>query len=223
MALFGHEPVGEGTHGLVRFDGVRVPGANVLGGEGQAFAISQTRLGGGRIHHAMRTVGLVQASLDMMLERAVSRRSGTGTLADRQLVQELIADSWIQLQQFRLLVLQTAWKIDRYQDYRKVIVDISAVKAAMPKVLLDVIGRAIQLHGSLGISTEMPFGKWAMESYHMGLADGATELHKVAVARQLLKGAKPAPGLFPTAHLVAAREAARARFADELVEQEGIQ
>jgi acyl-CoA dehydrogenase len=170
----------------------------------------------------MRTVGLVKASLDMMLERAVSRRSGTGTLADRQLVQELIADSWIQLQQFRLLVLQTAWKIDRYQDYRKVIADISAVKAAMPKVLLDVVGRAIQLHGSLGISTEMPFGKWAMESYHLGLADGATELHKVAVARQLLKGAEPAPGLFPTAHLVAAREAARARFAAELAEPEDL-
>ena len=158
-----------------------------------------------------------------MCQRAVSRQTREGRLADFQMVQEQIADSWIQLQQFRLLVLQTAWKIDRYQDYRKVITDISAVKAAMPKVLLDVVGRAIQLHGSLGISTEMPFGQWAMESYHLGLADGATELHKVAVARQLLKGAEPAPGLFPTAHLVAAREAARARFADELVEQEGIQ
>jgi acyl-CoA dehydrogenase len=222
VGVWGHDQA-EGHHAYIRYEDVRIPRDHLLGELGRGFAVAQTRLGGGRIHHAMRTVGLVKASLDMMLERAVSRRSGTGTLADRQLVQELIADSWIQLQQFRLLVLQTAWKIDRYQDYRKVIVDISAVKAAMPKVLLDVVGRAIQLHGSLGISTEMPFGKWAMESYHLGLADGATELHKVAVARQLLKGAEPAPGLFPTAHLVAAREAARARFADELAEQEDLQ
>ncbi|WGX96092.1 acyl-CoA dehydrogenase family protein [Nocardioides sp. L-11A] len=215
VGVWGHDE-DEGHHAYVRYEDVRIPRDHLLGERGQGFAVAQTRLGGGRIHHAMRTVGLVRASLDMMLERAVSRRSGTGTLADRQLVQELIADSWIQLEQFRLLVLQTAWKIDRYQDYRKVIADISAVKAAMPKVLLDVAGRAIQIHGSLGISTEMPFGKWVLESFHMGLADGATELHKMAVAKQLLKGAQPAPGLFPTGHLIAAKDAARARFAAEL-------
>lgn len=217
VGVWGHDE-DEGHHTYLRYEDVRIPRDHLLGERGRGFAVAQTRLGGGRIHHAMRTVGLVKASLDMMLERAVSRPSGTGTLADRQLVQEMIADSWIQLEQFRLLVLQTAWKIDRYQDYRAVIADISAVKATMPKVLLDVAGRAIQLHGSLGISTEMPFGKWVLESYHMGLADGATELHKVAVARQLLKGVAPAPGLFPSGHLIAAKEAARARFATELAE-----
>jgi acyl-CoA dehydrogenase len=205
-----------GHHAYIRYEDVRVPRDHILGERGAGFAVAQTRLGGGRIHHAMRTVGLVKASLDLMLERAVSRRSGDGTLADRQLVQEQIADSWIQLQQFRLLVLQTAWKIDRYQDYRKVIADISAVKAAMPKVLLDVVSRAIQVHGSLGISTEMPFGKWAMESYAMGLVDGPTEIHKIQVAKQLLKGVEPAAGLFPTGHLVAQRERARQRFAEML-------
>ncbi|MBI2243316.1 MAG: acyl-CoA dehydrogenase family protein [Nocardioides sp.] len=217
VGVWGHDE-DEGHHTYLRYEDVRIPRDHLLGERGRGFAVAQTRLGGGRIHHAMRTVGLVRSSLDMMLERAVSRRSGAGTLADRQLVQEMIADSWIQLEQFRLLVLQTAWKIDRYQDYRAVIADISAVKAAMPKVLLDVAGRAIQLHGSLGISTEMPFGKWVLESYHMGLADGATELHKVAVAKQLLKGVAPTPGLFPTGHLIAAKEAARARFATELAE-----
>lgn len=211
VGVWGHDQ-DSGHHAYVRYTDVRIPRDHLLGERGAGFAVAQTRLGGGRIHHAMRTVGLVRASLDMMLERAVSRRSGTGTLADRQLVQEHIADSWIQLQQFRLLVLQTAWKIDRYQDYRRVIADISAVKVAMPKVLLDVVSRAIQLHGSLGISTEMPFGKWVLESYHMGLADGPTELHKVAVAKQLLKGVQPAEGLFPNRHLVTERARAQEKF-----------
>ena len=217
VGVWGHDE-DEGTHPYMRYADVRVPADHLLGERGQGFAVAQTRLGGGRIHHAMRTVGLVKESIDMMLDRVVSRRSGTGTLADRQLVQEMLADSWIQLEQFRLLVLQTAWKIDRYNDYRKVIADISAVKAAMPKVLLDVVGRAIQVHGSLGISTEMPFGKWAMEAYHMALADGATELHKVQLAKQMLKGRQPYEGLFPPRHLPALDQEARARFAHLLEE-----
>ncbi|PBC47561.1 acyl-CoA dehydrogenase family protein [Rhodococcus sp. ACPA1] len=219
VAVAGHESLG-GTHAYIRYTDVRVPKDHLLGERGEGFAVAQTRLGGGRIHHAMRTVGLVQQSLDMMCERAVSRQSRGGTLADHQLVQEMIADSWIQLQQFRLLVLQTAWKIDKYNDYRKVVIDISAVKAAMPKVLLDVAGRAIQIHGSLGISTEMPFGSWVMESFHMALADGATELHKIQVAKQLLRGVEPAAGLFPSGHLPARREQALAKFRDLFVDDE---
>ncbi|MCR8899851.1 acyl-CoA dehydrogenase family protein [Gordonia sp. GONU] len=218
VGVSGHEAIGD-THAYIRYHDVRIPADHLLGERGQGFAVAQTRLGGGRIHHAMRTVGLVRESLDMMVERALSRRSGTGTLADRQMVQEMLADSWIQLEQFRLLVLQTAWKIDRYQDYRKVIADISAVKAAMPKVLLDVAGRAVQLHGSLGISTELPFGSWVMESFHMGLADGATELHKIQLAKQMLKKATPAPGLFPTRHIPALRADAEAKFAGLLGEE----
>ncbi|WP_235736356.1 acyl-CoA dehydrogenase family protein [Nocardioides alcanivorans] len=156
----------------------------------------------------------------MMLERAVSRQTRGGRLGDLQLVQEMIADSWIQLQQFRLLVLQTAWKIDRYNDYKRVIADISAVKAAMPKVLADVAGRAIQVHGSLGISTEMPFGRWVMESFHMGLADGATEVHKVQVAKQLMRTVEANPELFPSGHLPAVRAAAREKYADVIAQCE---
>jgi acyl-CoA dehydrogenase len=216
--VWGHENH-EGTHGYVRYENVRIPRDHMLGERGTGFAVAQTRLGGGRIHHAMRTVGLVKASLDLMLERAVSRRSGAGRLADRQLVQEHIAYSWILVQQFRLLVLQTAWKIDRYQDYKKVSGDISAVKVAMPKVLMDVVSRAIQVHGALGISTEMPLGKWAMESFHMGFADGPTEIHKVHLAKRLLGSTEPAPGLFPTGHLIAQKERARQHFADLLDEE----
>jgi acyl-CoA dehydrogenase len=200
VGVWGHSE-SEGTHAYIRYTDVRVPADHLLGEEGNGFEVAQTRLGGGRIHHAMRTVGLVRASLDMMLERAVSRQTRGKSLSDMQMVQEMIAESWVELEQFRLLVLRTAWKIDNLQDYKKVIADISAVKMVMPKVLNSVVSRAIQLHGSLGISTEMPFGKWLLESYHMGLADGATELHKQQIAKQLLKGARPASGLFPSVHL----------------------
>ena len=180
---------------------VRIPADHILGERGEGFAVAQTRLGGGRIHHAMRTVGLVRKAFDAMCERALSRRTQGEELARKQLVQQMIADSWIQLEQFRLLVLRTAWQIDHYNDYRKVRADISAVKAAMPQVLHDVAARALQIHGSLGASEEMPFGAMIMESFHMGLADGATEVHKITLARELLKGYKPASGLFPTTHL----------------------
>jgi acyl-CoA dehydrogenase len=132
------------------------------------------------------------------------------------MVQEMIADSWIEIEQFRLLVLQTAWKIDEYNDYKRVRADISAVKAAMPKLLNNVASRAVQIHGSLGISNEMPFGGWVLESYHMGLADGATEVHKATLARQILAGITPSTTLFPEYHVVEERRRARERFAEPL-------
>jgi acyl-CoA dehydrogenase len=213
----------EGTHAYVRYTNVRVPVDHRLGEEGDGFKVAQVRLGGGRIHHAMRTVALVRKSLDMMLERAVSRETRGQRLGDLQLVQEMIAESWVQLEQFRLFVLQTAWKIDQLKDYRLVIKDIAGVKIAMPKVLQDVAGRALQLHGSLGISTEMPFGKYVLESFHMAIADGATEVHKQSVAKQLLKGVEPAPDLFPSQHALRLDAAARARYADVLAEAEVLQ
>jgi acyl-CoA dehydrogenase len=217
VGVWGHDDaLAEGTHPYVRYTDVRIPADHLLGERGQGFAVAQTRLGGGRIHHAMRTVGLVTHAFDLICQRAVSRKSKGVALGDRQLVQEMIADSWLQIEQFRLLVLRTAWKIDRYNDYRQVRADISAVKAGMPKVLLDVSSRAIQIHGSLGISTELPFGKWVLESYHMGLADGATEVHKVNLAQGLLRNYQADDGLFPPYHLPTLRDAARIRYADAL-------
>jgi acyl-CoA dehydrogenase len=106
----------EGIHGYLHYDGVRVPLDAMLGGEG--FAVAQARPGGGRVHHAMRTVGRCSRAFDMMCERALSRRSQGTVLADKQAVQQLIADSWIELQQFRLLVLHTAWVIDTSRTAR---------------------------------------------------------------------------------------------------------
>jgi acyl-CoA dehydrogenase len=215
LGVYGHDPA-HGNHAYIRYTDVRIPADHILGERGQGFEVAQTRLGGGRIHHAMRTVGLVKEALDMMCERALSRVTQGETLARKQLVQAMIADSWIQIEQFRLLVLQTAWKIDRYNDYQKVRADISAVKAAMPKVLHDVAARALQIHGSLGVTHEMPFGSMVLESFHMGLADGATEVHQIQLARRILAGYSPTDDLFPTGHLPRKRAAAEARFADVL-------
>ncbi len=141
----------------------------MLGPRGGAFVVAQTRLGGGRIHHAMRTVGLVRRIFDMITERAVSRYTQGEVLANKQMVQEMIADSWMEIEAFRLLTLQTAWKIDKYNDYKAVRADISAVKAMMQKVLHDVSARALQIHGSLGTSHEMPFVQYLTESFVLGL------------------------------------------------------
>ena len=210
-----HEPLSgdHGMHALVHYDHARVPAESLLGGEGQAFAIAQTRLGGGRIHHAMRTVGMCRRALDMMCERALSREAHGGLLADKQLVQSYIADSYAQLTQFRLFVMYVAWEIDRYHDYRRVRQDIAAVKVLTPQVLHDIVQRSIQVHGALGVSNEMPLGHFWMTVPVMALVDGPTEVHKVTVARQVLKGHRPAPGPWPTEHLPTRIAGARERFA----------
>ena len=146
---------GEGTHAYVRYNQVRVPAENLLGGEGQAFAIAQTRLGGGRIHHAMRTIGVCQRAFDMMCERALSRVTQGEVLAKKQMVQEKVADAYIALQSFRLMVLHAAWKIDQVGGH-KARTEIAMVKVLTPKVLLDVVYPALHIHGSLGTSNEMP-------------------------------------------------------------------
>ena len=214
----GYEQEGTGYESYIRYDDVRVPADHVLGEPGEAFMIAQTRLGGGRIHHAMRTVGVVRRMYESMRERAVSRFTQGEVLANKQLVQAAIADSWTQLEMFRLLTLQTAWRIDKYQDYRAVRGDISAVKAAMQTVLHDVTARALQLHGSLGVTHEMPFVRHLVESFVMGLADGPTEVHKVTLARELLRTATPASGLFPSEHVPAKRAAAEAKYAEVLAQ-----
>ena len=216
VGLMGERLGTQGHHALIHYDNVHVPEENLLGGEGQAFAIAQTRLGGGRIHHAMRTVGMCQKALDMMCERALSRETQGSVLADKQSVQNMIADSYAELMQFRLFVLYTAWTIDRYKDYRKVRHDIAAVKVLMPQVLMNIVQRSIQVHGALGVSNELPLGGMWMTAPVMALVDGPTEVHKVTVARQMLKRYKPSDDLWPTEHLPKKIAAAREKFAEYL-------
>ena len=187
----------ENTHAHMRWSNVRVPIENMLGERGDAFVVAQVRLGGGRMHHAMRTIAKATRAFDMMCERAVSRFTKGEQLSQKQMVQEKIADSWVELRQFRLLVLETAWLADQGHDWKSLRKNVAAVKAIMPKLLHDIAARALHIHGSLGISHEMPFAEWVIDSFHVGLADGPTEVHKVTLARELLKDVKPAKGLFP--------------------------
>jgi acyl-CoA dehydrogenase len=207
----------EGIHGYLRYDQVRVPADAMLGGPGEGFKVAQARLGGGRVHHAMRTVGQCTRALEMMLERAVSRRTQGERLADKQAVQAMIADSWIELQQYRLLVLNTAWVIDT-QPHGAARTRIAMCKVAMAKVYHDIVQRALHLHGSLGTTHEMPLAEMWMSVPSLALADGPTEVHRATVAKQLLRGVEPAPGLFPSEHIPPKREAARRRYADVLKE-----
>ena len=214
----GSEPEGAGSHAYVHYNQVRVPAENLLGGEGQAFVIAQTRLGGGRVHHAMRTIGMCQRAFDMMCRRALSRVTQGEVLAKKQMVQEAVADSYIDLEQFRLLVLQTAWKIDQVGGHQAR-TEIAAVKVLTPKVLHDIVYRALHIHGALGVSNEMPLsGMWAMLPV-MGIADGPTEVHKITIARQVLKRYQPYEGLWPPEHLPERRAAARKKFASLLEHQ----
>lgn len=206
----------EATHAYMRYNQVRVPHENMLGGQGEAFVVAQVRLGGGRLHHAMRTVAQSKRAFEMMCERVLSRTTKGEQLAKKQMVQEKIADSWIQLRQFRLMVLETAWLIDQGHNYKTVRKHIAAVKATMPKVLNDIASRALHLHGSLGITTEMPFAHWVINSFHIGLADGPTEVHKVTVAREVLKEFEPGNEIFPDYHGPAEHERALALYGELL-------
>jgi acyl-CoA dehydrogenase len=205
----------EGSHAYIRYHQVRVPADHLLGEEGAGFRVAQARLGGGRIHHAMRTVGLCQRAFDMMCERALSRTTQGEVLAAKQAVEAVIAASWIELQQFRLLVLHTAWLIDT-RPPGAARTEIAMCKVAMAKVHHDVIERALHLHGSLGTSRELPLAGWWAMAPHMALMDGPTEVHLTSVAKGVLRGRQPAPGLFPTEHIPTRLEAARRRYAGKL-------
>jgi acyl-CoA dehydrogenase len=208
----GNEPFGEGMHAHVRYENVRVPVENLLGGEGQAFEVAQRRLGGGRIHHAMRSVAGAQRYFDMMCERALSRFTQGSLLAEKQMVQEAIADSWIQIQQFRLLVMHTAWLIDQSstaatRQY------IAACKVLAADILTDISARTVHIHGALGVSNLMGLTGGGAA---MGLVDGPTEIHKVTIARQVLKNYREAPDLWPTEFVPRKLVGARRRFEEQI-------
>jgi acyl-CoA dehydrogenase len=219
----GHRPEdGVMLHPHVRFEQVRVPGASLLGGEGNAFVVAQTRLGGGRVHHSMRAVGQAQWAFDMMCERALSRTAHGTAIADKQLVQDAIAESWTQIQSLRLLVLQTAWQIDDAAargGHAAVRGAVAAIKNLGAKVVHDVVQRSVHVHGALGISDEMPLADLWQTVPQYDIWDGPGEVHVTTLARQVLKGYQPAPGPWPTEWLPAKVAAARERYAAVLAQQ----
>ena len=199
-------------HNHVRYDHVRVPAGNLLGPEDGAKVLAQRRLGGGRIHHAMRTVAQVRLAFDMMCERALSRESHGKVIADHQMVQEAIADSYAEINMLRLLVLWTAWTIDN-SSTQAARTQIAACKYTMAKVLREVSYRALHIMGSLGTTNLTPLQAMYASAPTMGIADGVDEVHKVTVARNVLKGYEPHPGLWPTEYIPAKRDEARKKFA----------
>jgi acyl-CoA dehydrogenase len=214
------EPGDSMDHPHVRYEGVRVPLDAMLGNEGEAFVIAQTRLSGGRIHHAMRAVGQAQYAFDMMCERALSRWSGDKPVADKQMVQEAIAEAYAEIEQFRLFVLRTAWKIDQGRGYTgEVRKDIAIAKVLSFKVMRSVIDKAVHIHGALGTSNETPLGRlWQLVPGY-GIWDGPTEAHVTTAARQIFKDYAPSPGLWPTEWVPARLDAAKEKYADALAER----
>ena len=204
---------GRGGHAYIRYNNVRIPADALLGEEGAGFVGSQTRLSGGRVHHAMRAVGVCAKALDMMCERALSRKAKGTLLSELQMVQADIADSYIQLKQFRLHVLYTAWLIDKTGSYtREIRKEIASIKISAAKVNHDIIYRAIHLHGALGMSNETALGDMWMAAPQMGIMDGATEVHKANLAKLLLRDYEPSLDLFPTYHLPKLIEKAQDKF-----------
>ncbi|MCP5066570.1 MAG: acyl-CoA dehydrogenase [bacterium] len=208
----GYEEEGAGNHAYVRYSDVRVPSENLLGGEGNAFAVAQSRLGGGRLHHAMRTVGAISRCLEMMSERAVSRSTQGRQLSKHQMVQDMIAESWLDLLKFRLQVLHAAWTVDQVGG-RGAMVEIAGVKIETPRVYKNAVLRAMQIHGALGVSNEMPLARMLLAAVSLGLADGPTEAHKVTVARSVFGKAEAYEGLWPREHLPERAARAREQFA----------
>jgi acyl-CoA dehydrogenase len=200
------------THNHIKYTEVRVPLDHLLGPEDGAKVLAQRRLGGGRIHHAMRTIAQCQLAFDMMCERALSRESHGKIIAEHQMVQEMIADSYAEINMLRLLVLHTAWTIDN-SSTQAARTQIAACKYTCAKVLRETSYRALHVMGSLGMTNLTPLLDMYSHAPGMGIADGVDEVHKVTVARNVLKDYRPHEGLWPSEYLPAKRERARAKFA----------
>ncbi|HEX2359894.1 MAG TPA: acyl-CoA dehydrogenase family protein [Solirubrobacterales bacterium] len=186
VSVMGHD--GGPGHCEVRYEDCRVPASNLLGERGAGFVIAQDRLGPGRIHHCMRAIGTAERAIEMMCDRANTREAFGGPLADKQFVQDFIARSRMEVDQARLLTLYAAWQMDT-EGKRRARQAISQIKVVAANVVMDVLDRAIQVHGSLGMSDDTPLaGMWRF-SRMLRVADGPDEVHKMVIARRELNRA----------------------------------
>jgi alkylation response protein AidB-like acyl-CoA dehydrogenase len=176
------------SHSEVMFENCRVPQSNLLGGEGQGFALAQVRLGPGRIHHCMRWIGICERAFDMLCRRAATRELAPGKpLATRQAIQHWIAESRAEINAARMLVLDAADKVEQH-GAQAARVDISIIKFYVANVLQRLLDRAIQVHGALGITDDTLLSFWYRHERGARIYDGADEVHKTVVAREILKG-----------------------------------
>jgi acyl-CoA dehydrogenase len=191
LPVFGYQD--QHGHSELRFTDVRVPAANLLAGEGDGFSIAQARLGPGRIHHCMRAIGMAERALALMVERAKARVAFGRPLAEQGTVREAIALSRIEIDQARLLVLKAADLIDRY-GAKGARTEIAAIKVAAPRVCLDVLDRAIQLHGGAGVSDDTPLASFWAHARTLRIVDGPDAVHLRSVAREELERERPYRG-----------------------------
>ncbi|MDI1462497.1 acyl-CoA dehydrogenase family protein [Catellatospora sp. KI3] len=183
--VFGYDDRSHGGHAEIEFDQVRVPVANLVGGEHEGFAIAQARLGPGRIHHCMRLIGMAERALELMCRRVLSRDTFGGPIADKGVVQEWIADARIEIEQARLLVLKTAWLMDTVGN-RGARTEIAAIKVIVPAMACRVVDRAIQAHGATGVSQDTPLASLYAHARTLQIADGPDEVHRRTVAQREL-------------------------------------
>ena len=191
IPVMGHTGRGWSTHCEVTYTGVRVPVSNTLGGEGEAFALAQKRLGPGRIHHVMRWLGQMQRAFELMCTYANEREAFGGPLAQKQTVQNWVADSAAEIQACRLLTMDAARKIDEGSEAR---VEVSLLKFYAARVLCDVIDRAIQVHGARGLTDETPLAAMSMMARGARIYDGPDEVHRMVVARRILRSYRDGEG-----------------------------
>jgi acyl-CoA dehydrogenase len=180
LPVFGYQDR-EG-HGEITFEDVRVPATDLLKGEGEGFAISQARLGPGRIHHCMRIIGMAERALELMCRRAIERVTFGSPLADRANIADWIAEARIEIEQTRLLTLKAAWMMDTVGN-KAARTEIAAIKVAAPQMALKIVDRAIQVHGGAGVTDDFPLASAWAHLRTLRLADGPDEVHKRAIAR----------------------------------------
>ena len=178
-------------HAEVVFEGVRVPKTALLSGEGDGFAISQARLGPGRIHHCMRSIGMAERALDLLIDRAQERVTFGQPLAERANIQDWIAEARVEIEATRLLVLKAAWMMDTVGN-KEAATEIAAIKVKAPNMALTIIDRAIQVHGGGGVTDDFPLASFYAHQRTLRLADGPDEVHKRSIARRELRRRKNA-------------------------------
>jgi acyl-CoA dehydrogenase len=185
MSVFGYDDADHGGHAEVIFDQVRVPATNLIGDEGSGFAISQARLGPGRVHHCMRLIGMAERALELMCRRALDRTTFGTTLADQGVVQEWIAESRVHIEQCRLLVLKAAWLMDTVGN-KGAHTEIQAIKITVPVTVEWILEKAIQTYGAAGVSQDTPLARLWAAARTLRLADGPDEVHRRSLARREL-------------------------------------
>ncbi|MEH1058276.1 acyl-CoA dehydrogenase family protein [Micromonospora sp. CPCC 206171] len=186
MEVFGYDDHDHGGHAELEFHDVRVPVENLIGGEGDGFAIAQARLGPGRIHHCMRSIGVAEQAVELMCARAEQRTAFGRPLAEQGVIRDWIAESRVRIEQLRLLVLKTAWLMDTVGN-RGAHTEIQAIKIATPETVLWILDKAIQVHGAAGLSQDFPLAGAYARIRTLRFADGPDEVHKNALARHELR------------------------------------